>query len=483
MEKKMKISNNKLILTSLISIMALSFGLVGFQCSSAELTSAKLYMQRSEWDKAETHLMKEVQANPQNEEAWYYLGRVRAELKNWVGMNEAFQQALKISDAHKKDIFAVIDHFWVQYYNAGTKYLQAARDTNSYYQKAINAFRTAIEIAPDSEMTYRGLAYTFLNMGSVDSAKEPLTYLWTKYKDEEAAKFLGEIYFEDGQKIKDEFNNENGDKLVKIRDVNSIQEGMTKEEVASNLGQPDEKQTPQVPQKTVKGKRGVPLQSTQQEIWIYKTYGLTLTFDGDRLKQKKVDFVYNPGVDSTKYFQAVEVFKKAIGILTEANKLYPSNQAIMTELTNCYIAADMTDQAADAFKLASEKNPDNKDFQYNYGVILLKGKDFQGAISQFEKTLKLDPEYWNAVYNIGAAYVNWGVEIQDNAPANSDPDSIHKVVSEKFQNALPYLEKFAQHKPDDPNLWELLAKVYAYTNQIQKAQEAIQKADSLRQAH
>ncbi|MCL4509934.1 MAG: tetratricopeptide repeat protein [Bacteroidetes bacterium] len=469
------------ILASLVAAIAVSFAFVGFQCSSAELTSAKLYMQRSEWNQAEVHLEKEVQNNPQDEEAWYLLGRVRAEKQNWSGMLDAFQHALKLSDVHKKDIDAVTEHYWVQFYNTGTKYLQTAKDSASYYGKAIAAFNTAILLEPDSAMNYRGLAYTYLNMGATDSAIAPLTTLWTNSKDKEAGKFLGEIYFENGEKLKQDFENDNSDKLNNLKKVTSIEKGMSEEDVASTLGQPDQKKTEEPPK--VKGRAKVIGKTLPKEIWIYKTYGLTLTFEDNTLKEKQVDFVYNPDIDSTKYQLALVQFNKALDILIPANKLYPEDQSIMTELTNCYIAADKTDQAAEAFKIAAAKNPDNKDFQYNYGVILLKSNDFAGAISQFEKTLKIDPEYWNAVYNLGATYVNWGVQIQDSASQNSDPDSLRKAVSAKFEKALPALEKFASHKSNDPNLWELLAKVYAYLNNVQKAQEAIQKADSLRQVH
>ncbi len=500
------------IMAVLLAVIAVSFALVGFECSSAELTSGKLYMSRSEWDKAEEQLQKEVTNNPQDEEAWYYLGRVRGERQNWTGMFDAFQHALSISDAYKKDIISVEEHYWVQFYNDGTKDLQAGRDSSSYYDKAIMAFKNAILVEPDSLLSYKGLAYTYLNMTLEDSAVEPLTILWNRNKDEDAAKFLGEIYYEKGQKFKQAFQDTNSDKLSSIKNVNSIQEGASEEEVAATIGQPDQKTTGA--ERKVKGKRKPIEAAGQNEIWIYKTYGLTLTFDQDRLKTKKVDFVYNPQIDSTKYDSALVQFKKALDIVIPASNLYQEDRDLMTVVTNCYIAADMTEKATETFKTGAMKNPDNPDYQYNYGVILLRGNDFENAIAQFKKAVdagnalvdqlqaklshpdssvnaeKLNQELdrtqstiWNATYNLGASYVNWGVHIQSNASQNSDPDSLHKAISAEFDQALPYLEKYSTYKQDDPNLYELLARVYAFMNNVKKAQDAIQKADSLRQAH
>ena len=64
-------------LFTLIALGVVYLMVTGFQCGSAESTSAKLYMQRKEWDAAELSLAKEVENNPANSEAWYYLGQVR----------------------------------------------------------------------------------------------------------------------------------------------------------------------------------------------------------------------------------------------------------------------------------------------------------------------------------------------------------------------------------------------------------------------
>ena len=465
----------------MVAAIAALFAFVGFQCSSAELTSAKLYIQNSEWDKAEAQLQKDVNDNPQDEEGWYWLGYVRGEKQDYSGMLDAFHQALKISDAHDKDINNVVLHYWVQFYNQGTKDLQAGKDTSGAYGKAVTAFNNAILLEPDSLMSYKGLAYAYLNMGNNDSAIGPLNLLWTKSKDEDAAKFLGEIYFENGQKLKGDFQNDNSGKLDTLKNVNAIENGMSEEEVSATIGQPDQKSTTQLGKSKGKAKTGN--QDLTSDVWTYKIYGLTLTFQSDRLKDKKVDFVYNPQVDSSHYQAAMVQFDSALGVLIPASKVYQDDASLTTVLTNTYIAAGKEQEASEAFKAAAEKNPNNKDYQYDYGVILLKQNNFHRAIEQFQKTLALDSLYWNAVYNLGATYVNWGVQMQSSAPQNSDPDSLHKVVSAKFVQAVPYLKKYSTYKNDDPNLWELLAKVNAFNGNTSEAQEDIQKADSLRQTH
>ncbi|MGA9364528.1 MAG: hypothetical protein WBW16_09195, partial [Bacteroidota bacterium] len=63
----------QLLLTSLF-IAILVVCSVGFQCGTTEMTSARLYIQKSDWDNAIRNLESELAKNPTNEEAWYLLG-------------------------------------------------------------------------------------------------------------------------------------------------------------------------------------------------------------------------------------------------------------------------------------------------------------------------------------------------------------------------------------------------------------------------
>lgn len=469
------------LLAPLVALLAISFAFVGFQCSSAELTSAKLYIQRNEWDKAQAELEKAVQKDSVDAESWYYLGIVRGERQNYTGLMDAFAHVKKITAVHDSDMIKVRRHYWVIAYNTGSKDLNKGRDSSSYYQASVKSFEGAVVLEPDSLMGYRGLAYAYLNMGEEDSAIAPLDVLWKREKDQDAARFLGEIYYDEGRKLRQKFEDENGDKITIAAGMKSLKTGITKYDVRSAIGEADSTIT--IPARKVRVARGKMSEIPAKTVWIYKKLGLTITFESDTVAEKKVDFVYNPQIDSTYYKEAVAKFKDGLVVLQPASQLYPSDAAIMSTLSNCYIGADMTQQAAEAFKMAAQNNPDNKDFQYNYGVILLRANKYSQAIAEFEKTLKIDPEYANAIYNMGASYVNWGVEIQQSASQNTDPDSLRKAVTAKFQKALPFLEKFSTLKPDDPNIWDLLGKVYANLNEVKKAQDAMSKADSLRNAH
>jgi tetratricopeptide (TPR) repeat protein len=180
----------------IIILAVLFFTTTGFQCGSAETTSAKLYMQQKNWPRAEESLLKEVTKNPNNEEAWLLLGQARLEMKNYPGMLEAYQKALSLSDVHKAEINRNRLAVWAMSYNEGVAYYNKGRDTASYFDKAIVSFNTAIMMEPDSSSTYFVAALAQYAKQDVDGAAKSLETALVKKPDyAEAARFLGQLYY------------------------------------------------------------------------------------------------------------------------------------------------------------------------------------------------------------------------------------------------------------------------------------------------
>ncbi len=175
--------------------------------------------------------------------------------------------------------------------------------------------------------------------------------------------------------------------------------------------------------------------------------------------------------------QAMENFNKAIDVLEKGRDLFPDDSDILLTLSNAYIAAGKAEVAMNAFKTGVEKDPNNQYYRYNYGVLLLGTNQYEKAIEQFQKALDIDPEYQNALYNIAVAYVKWGAKINKDAEENGQEESNYK---EKFQKALPHLEKLVQLNPDEASNWELLGKVYTVLGMQNDATNAFNKADELR---
>ena len=367
----------------------------GFQCGSAETTSAKLYMNQKQWDKAEASLLKEVAKNDRNEEAWFLLGQTRLELKKYAEMNEAYTKALQVSDAHKADISRNRLAIWAMMYNDGVGLYNKGRDSSGYYQKAIDRFSTAIMMVPDSAGTYYVRALAYYAQQNMKSALSDLDQAVKIKPDfEEAARLAGQVHYN---------------------------MGMERSAAKDDAG-------------------------AQAELLL-----------------------------------ATQSFEKAY-------KANPGNTDNITNLIDVYEHTKNADKALALTQSAVEKDPNNKVFRYAYGVFLLKQDKFPEAIEQFKKAAEIDPRYSDAIYNLGVSYLNWGVNMKAESDKKADAERLQNKgkeikedlsYKEKFKEALPYLEKAQEMRPDDLGLLQQLGKLYANLNMVDKSKAAFEKYDRL----
>jgi len=385
----------KKLLPILVFFITLVFS--GFQCSSTELTSAKLYIQQKNYDKAIEALQKDVQKNPGSDEGYYLLGVVLGEKERYSEMIDAYTKSLAISSKYSENISASKKYFWANLFNKGVGYYQKATKTEDkdsikvLFDKSIDAFDSAIKIEPDSSDTYKNLAFVYMSSQEYDKAISPLEKLIEKEGNIDGYKFLSEIFYVKGVDYKNKYDK---------------------------------------------------------------------------------DKVLSDSLEAMKYFN------KSIDVAEEGGKKYPDDADILVTLSNAYIAANKVDVAIDAFKRGIEKDPTNQYYHYNYGVLLLGKNDFAGAEEQFKKALEIDPDYYNASYNLAVTYVRWGASI--NKLADEKGELNNKEYKEKYQKALPHLEKIVQEKKEDVAMWELLGKVYSVLGMQADAIKAFEKADELR---
>lgn len=385
--------NSKLFISGMLFIGIM---FLGFQCASTELTSAKLYIQQKNWDKALESLQADVAKNPQSDEGYYLMGTVYSELEKTDEMIDAFDKSLAISDKYEKSIKEYRTFQWANNFNRGVSLFQRGSKTTDkdsstmYYDLAIEAYQRAIILEPDSGETYRNLAFAYLTTGKVEETIEPLKTLIDLEQAEEGYQYLGEVYYTLGANMMSDYQN--------TKDV----------------------------------------------------------------------------ADSVKAMQYLE---NSITTLNEGLKKYPENSEMQVALTGSYIAADKIDVAITSAEKLVGKDPMNKVYRYNYGVLLLNVEEYAKAETQLLKAIEIDPDYENAIYNIGVTYVKWGTAINKEAEKQG---LISEDYKKKYEAALPYLEKVVEKDPTNIAIWELLGKVYSVLGMNDDANNAFNKADELR---
>ena len=385
--------NSKLIVLGML-IMGLMF--LGFQCASTELTSAKLYIQQKNWDKAIETLNTEVTKNPQSDEGYFLLGTVYSEQDNIDKMMESFDKSLAISNKFQKNIEEYKAFQWANNFNRGVSLFQRgnksadADSSKMYFDMAIDAYNNAIMLEPDSGETYRNLAFVLLTTGKTEESISPLKKLVELEQAEEGYQYLGEVYY---------------------------------------------------------------------------TLGLNKMSD------------FKMGKNAQDSIKAMEYYNNSIAILEEGTAKYPENAEMIGTKFSAYIGANKMQDALSSAEDLVEKDPTNKFNRYNYGVVLLNTDKFPEAETQLLEAIKIDPEYDNAIYNLGVTYVKWGTAMNKEAEQKGVMSDDYK---KKYEAALPYLEKVVEKDQTNVAIWELLGKVYSVLGMNDDANNAFKKADELR---
>ncbi len=189
--------------SKILLAVALFAGMIlsGFQCSSTELTSARLYIQQKNFDKAIEVLKKDVANNPKSDEGWFLLGHTYGEVDDIENMVMAYDKSLAISTKFEKEIIDSKNFYWANSFNKGVNLFQRGNNTADedsakiFYDKSIDAFETAAIIQPDSADTYKNMAFVYMSSGRNELAIEPLQKLVDLKKELDGYRYLGEIYY------------------------------------------------------------------------------------------------------------------------------------------------------------------------------------------------------------------------------------------------------------------------------------------------
>jgi len=315
----------KYIVYFVLVISAASLALMGFQCSSAEMTSAKLYIQRKEFQNAEAQLLKEVAKNPKNEEAWYMIGQIRAELKNYRGMKDAFVEASQVGVKFKKEIDGQTIATWGRLFNQGVEELNKAQDSTGF-DLAIATYTLASYVIPESVANQQNLGLAYYRKGDLDGAIPPLTIAAEKSNSLFATKILSNIYLVRASEHKSKFVEQNRATIEELKNLEQVREKMKGVDVKYYIGEPSsvDKET------KGKGKQAVVV----KEVWKYNKYNLVVTIEGEFVSGVKYAVPYKPGIDSTHHRLSLLEYGKAIVVLKNGTAEYPEDAELSENLMN-----------------------------------------------------------------------------------------------------------------------------------------------------
>ena len=346
-------------------------GTIFFACQSQELTSAKLYIQQQNYEKAEEFLLKAEQVEPQNAEIPFLLGtEIYGRQGEYQKMNAAFDRALAINEQYKDQIKQVRMKYWTQEFNSGAKTYNNAiqaegtkRDT--LLEKAIVHFETAAQILPSRSETYGSLATAYLLTNEIERAKET----FNKALETDPDNF--QVVFNYGKMLAEEGNKERAVELLKkahkLKPENSIVV-----QLLANLY--------------------ITMDKPDQALEMYT----------EALKQEtdNPDLYFNKSILHIQLAQRLETkgdstaakiqFEDAVSTMEKAVELNPGDLEAKTRLGELYQELEMWDKAAKTFEEILEEQPENAQVMKKLAITVYRQGDPQRGQELLQKAKELE---------------------------------------------------------------------------------------------
>lgn len=187
----------------------------------------------------------------------------------------------------------------------------------------------------------------------------------------------------------------------------------------------------------------------------------------------------------------------ALSILAKGRSTFPNDIDLLNTETNLFLAKGKQQEALNNLTASIDKDPSNALFYLVRGNIYdnlanpkdAAGKDkdkpsnfdelFKNAESNYLKVIELNPankeHLYNALYNIGAMYNNYGGYLQTKAgslpltEAKTKGKEMEAKSQENYKKAIPHLEQALTIKAEDRATMSALRKLYMLTGDQAKA--------------
>lgn len=190
--------------------------------------------------------------------------------------------------------------------------------------------------------------------------------------------------------------------------------------------------------------------------------------------------------------------ENAIATVTKGRQLFPKDHDLINTETNVYLAFGEDEKAMQQLKLISGIDTNNYSVFFAIGTLYdkifndtskskqLRGEALIQAENAYKKALKINPNYFDAAFNLGILFNNIAAELMlkaNNLPsdATKEYDALKGEADSNLDNALPYLEKAASINPNDLSTLIALKQIYVRKSQPDKAKAMNERINALQQ--
>lgn len=176
----------------------------------------------------------------------------------------------------------------------------------------------------------------------------------------------------------------------------------------------------------------------------------------------------------------------ALELINKAKSAFPTNNLFPKQEIDILIKLDKVDEAVASLEKALAAEPDNEQLYFSLGVMYDNLKNKEKAIEAYEGSIKANPEYYNAHFNLAVLRYNDVVEMVKernnlgiSAADLKKSEKMDLEINELLKDVLPNWEKVHELNPNDETPMETLKYIYVQLKMYDEAEAMQSKLDAM----
>lgn len=162
-------------------------------------------------------------------------------------------------------------------------------------------------------------------------------------------------------------------------------------------------------------------------------------------------------------YQAEKDTVNYVASLHEGVEQFPEEFYFLGNLINHYVYGGQPEKASELLNKAIENDPNNPQLYSVLGSMLELKEDYEGAMTNYDKALELNPELADAWVNKGRLIYNKAFKAEGEANSISDIKLLDielEKVNAIYKESIPFFEKALDLNPEDYETMKILRGLY-----------------------
>ncbi len=216
------------------------------------------------------------------------------------------------------------------------------------------------------------------------------------------------------------------------------------------------------------------------DILLYYKYG-----DFDSSREKLIQFMERFPKNKKALNLLINIehhlkkdYEASLKLLEKAQKLFPDDPEFPKLEVNIYIETNRMDEAESKFRKLIELNPTDAKHYYNLSLIMHNKGEYQQSVELASKAIELDPNFLEAVYNVGTFFYHRALQYSEALTKMSPYQytfqgqgrEIEITAKSYFESAKPYFERAIELNTNELGAFENLNTINVLLENINQNQ-------------